>query len=65
MAITTEHPSDHVPGTIHLVDLDHNMRAQHAQGGDIVLDPAPSSDPDDPLNWTPRRKMLSSICTNL
>jgi hypothetical protein len=54
-----------VPGTVHLVDLDHNMQARHAGNGDIILDPAPSSDPDDPLNWTPRRKLTSSICTNM
>jgi hypothetical protein len=65
MAITTEPTADSVPGTIHLVDLDHSMRAQHAQGGDIVLDPSPSHDPDDPLNWSPRRKLLSTICANL
>ncbi|CAI4215976.1 unnamed protein product [Parascedosporium putredinis] len=55
-----------VPGTVHLVDLDHTMRARHAGGQtDIVLDPAPSNDPNDPLNWSPRRKLLSLICQNL
>jgi hypothetical protein len=54
----------HVPGTVHLVDLLGTMHAQHAQGGqkDIVLVPAPSADPDDPLNWSPSRKALSTIC---
>lgn len=66
MAITTEPTPADIPGTIHLVDLDHSMRAQHAQGSsDIVLDPSPSNDPDDPLNWSPRRKLMSTICTNL
>ncbi|KAF4466160.1 serine threonine kinase 16 [Fusarium albosuccineum] len=55
-----------IPGTVHLVDLDHNMRARHASGAaDIVLNPTPSNDPNDPLNWTPRRKLLSLICQNL
>lgn len=54
-----------VPGTVHLVDLDHTMHAQHAGNGDIILDPSPSSDPDDPLNWTPRRKLMATICSNL
>ncbi|KNG46118.1 MFS general substrate transporter [Stemphylium lycopersici] len=54
-----------VPGTVHLVDLDHSMQALHAGNGDIILDPAPSSDPDDPLNWSPRRKLTATICTNL
>ena len=42
-----------VPGTVHLVDLEGTMRAQHAKGAgknDIVLVPAPSSDPDDPVS---------------
>ncbi|KAK4937831.1 hypothetical protein LTR10_021634 [Elasticomyces elasticus] len=58
-------PSGSVPGTVHLVDLDHSMHTRHAQGGDIVLVPTPSKDPDDPLNWSPRRKYLSSLCSNL
>lgn len=41
---------DSVPGTVHLVDLDHSMRAKHSAGHqDIVLVPAPSDDPDDPV----------------
>jgi hypothetical protein len=68
MAIVTDNLSDAqaVPGTVHLVDLDQTMRARHAKGsGDIVLDPSPSNDPNDPLNWSPRRKLLSLICQNL
>ncbi|GME65102.1 mfs general substrate transporter [Neofusicoccum parvum] len=54
-----------IPGTVHLVDLEGTIRAKHAAGAaahDIVLVPAPSDDPDDPLNWSPRRKALSSAC---
>ena len=58
--------SEFVPGTIHLVDLEGTLRAKHASGGqrDIVLVPAPSNDPDDPLNWSRKRKLLStaSMC---
>lgn len=54
-----------IPGTVHLVDLDHDVQARHAGDGDIILNPSPSSDPEDPLNWTPRRKLLSTICVNL
>ncbi len=61
------HPSHHldtaaIPGTVHLVDLEGTIRAKHAAGGqaDVVLVPAPSADPDDPLNWSRKRKMLSS-----
>lgn len=53
-----------IPGTVHLVDLEGTMHSRHAAGGksDIVLVPAPSNHPDDPLNWTPRRKLLSLTC---
>ncbi|KAF2141709.1 uncharacterized protein K452DRAFT_228429 [Aplosporella prunicola CBS 121167] len=72
MAIATSTPLGHdvsaqqpIPGTVHLVDLEGTLRAKHAVGAhsrDIVLVPAPSSDPDDPLNWSPRRKALSTTC---
>ncbi|MCJ1256428.1 hypothetical protein MMC24_004249 [Lignoscripta atroalba] len=62
----TENMEKHnfIPGTVHLVDLEGTMLAKHATGGqhDIVLVPAPSDDPDDPLNWNPRRKLLSTAC---
>lgn len=53
-----------VPGTIHLVDLTGDEHAQHGSGGqrDIVLHPAPSNDPEDPLNWSHRRKLLATMC---
>ncbi|KAI0834279.1 putative MFS transporter [Hypoxylon sp. FL0890] len=55
-----------VPGTVHLVDLEHTMATQHAKDQkDIVLVPTPSTDPDDPLNWTPRRKYLALTCALL
>lgn len=55
-----------IPGTVHLVDLDHNMATKHAEDiKDVVLVPTPSSDPDDPLNWSPRRKALSTACISM
>nr|POF17967.1 dol-p-man:man(5)glcnac(2)-pp-dol alpha-1,3-mannosyltransferase [Quercus suber] len=41
-----------VPGTVHLVDLMGTMATQHGKGTnrDIVLVPAPSADPDDPVS---------------
>ena len=53
-----------VPGTVHLVDLEGVLNAKHASGSqnDIVLVPASSVDPDDPLKWSARRKMLSTSC---
>ena len=52
------------PGTVHLVDLDGRIDAQHATGSqrDIVLVPEPSADPDDPLNWSTKRRFLSASC---
>ncbi|KAH7086060.1 MFS transporter [Paraphoma chrysanthemicola] len=53
-----------VPGTTHLIDLQHNLRTRHGDGkqSDVILHPQPSADPDDPLNWAPRRKLLNTIC---
>lgn len=64
MESTNSAEREFVPGTVHLVDLEGTMHAKHASGGehDIVLVPAPSSDPDDPLNWSPRRKLISTSC---
>ena len=53
-----------IPGTVHLVDLEGTIRGKHASGSelrDVVLVPAPSADPDDPLNWSPKRKWLSTV----
>ena len=57
--------TDAVPGTVHLIDLDHTMATRHAGKGDIVLVPTPSNDPEDPLNWDPRRKLMSTVCVNV
>lgn len=47
---------DVVPGTIHLVDTD---AVDHSHRHDIVLNPRPSSDPEDPLNWSKTRKAIA------
>lgn len=52
------------PGTTRLVNIDGSV-VQHALGPverDIVLVPRPSDDPEDPLNWTPKRKWLATSC---
>ncbi|KAF5240871.1 hypothetical protein FANTH_9392 [Fusarium anthophilum] len=56
--------SELIPGTIDLVDVHHIRRACDVEG-DIVLNPAPSDDPNDPLNWSPWRKRISLICQSL
>lgn len=53
-----------VPGTVLLVDLEHILRSKHARGrlNDVVLVPQPSSNPEDPLNWSHHRKLLNTVC---
>ncbi|OCT48505.1 MFS transporter [Cladophialophora carrionii] len=60
-------PVDSVPGTVHLVDIEHTMHTRHAGSGDkdIVLVPTPSNDPDDPLNWSPKRKLMNTVSVNI
>lgn len=53
------------PGTVHLVDIEGNLDEKHAGGKeshDILLVPRPSEDPEDPLNWSFRRKLLATSC---
>lgn len=53
------------PGTVRLIDRDGDAASKHAEGKgqtDILLVPRPSEDPEDPLNWTFRRKILSTSC---
>ncbi|KAI4745995.1 MFS general substrate transporter [Aureobasidium sp. EXF-12298] len=61
MANHAEADDDYVPGTVHLVDVTGQVSSSHHDGSqrDIVLIPQPSSDPEDPLNWTYRRKILA------
>ena len=56
-----------IPGTVHLVDSQGSLEGKHAAGADkdLVLVPAPSAHPDDPLNWRPRRKYMSAFCMAL
>ncbi|KAK8854981.1 major facilitator superfamily domain-containing protein [Apiospora arundinis] len=55
-----------IPGTVHLVDLEHILAARHDTAHkDIVLVPTPSADPDDPLNWSKSRKHLALSCALL
>ncbi|CAN8096261.1 unnamed protein product [Discula destructiva] len=63
------HPTPNVdnfpPGTTRLIDVDGSVISKHAsnaEGKDIVLIPRPSDDPEDPLNWTQKRKWLATSC---
>ncbi|KAJ5157628.1 uncharacterized protein N7482_008728 [Penicillium canariense] len=59
--------SSAIPGTVTLVDVEHVLNTPHLNNGngDIVLIPTPSHDPDDPLNWSPKRKLLSTVCVSV
>ncbi|SPO01542.1 related to HOL1, putative substrate-H+ antiporter [Cephalotrichum gorgonifer] len=46
---------DDVPGTILLFDTSQEDQT----GANIILQPQPSSDPEDPLNWARRRKKMA------
>lgn len=52
---------DIVPGTVYLVDVsgNRNNSGRADDPNNIVLVPRPSSDPEDPLNWSRRRKLLA------
>ncbi|BCS21314.1 putative MFS transporter [Aspergillus puulaauensis] len=58
---------DAIPGTFILVDENRVLSTRHLDSGDsdIVLVPEPSNDPDDPLNWSRRRKLWSTICVSV
>ncbi|KAH9427273.1 hypothetical protein MCOR02_012179 [Pyricularia oryzae] len=48
------------PGTVRLVDS--SSQSDLDSKSDLILVPAPSEDPEDPLNWSRRRKMLATSC---
>ncbi|KAL4875187.1 major facilitator superfamily domain-containing protein [Aspergillus karnatakaensis] len=51
-----------VPGTVRLIDAGGDLSVKHGSDkADIVLIPQPSSDPDDPLNWSWRRKAHNRV----
>lgn len=54
--MATDPHHDIVPGTIRLIDYD---RGGEGSGAHIVLQPRPSADPEDPLNWPKPRKLLA------
>ncbi|KAL4902562.1 hypothetical protein BDW74DRAFT_169459 [Aspergillus multicolor] len=58
---------DAIPGTFTLIDENHVLSTRHLESGDrdIVLVPEPSNNADDPLNWSPRRKLLSTFCVSV
>lgn len=68
MASTDHHDEiEAVPGTVHLVDIESKLDGPHGAGQerDIILVPAPSNHPDDPLNWSVVRKRVTATCMAL
>lgn len=53
--------SDGIPGTNDLVDVGQTRTDVKLGDGDIVLIPQPSTDPNDPLNWSQIRKMIFMV----
>ncbi|EXJ78904.1 hypothetical protein A1O3_08404 [Capronia epimyces CBS 606.96] len=54
------------PGTVTLVDITGSIEAKHSSNRkDIVLNPTPSADPNDPLNWSLHRKWRATLCALL
>lgn len=47
-----------VPGTTRLLD----ERGEAIGGNNFTLVPEPSTDPEDPLNWSQKRKHLQLAC---
>lgn len=56
----TDH-GDPIPGSVHLVDINHNLDVVHGDSRqkDVILVPQPSADPEDPLNWKKWRKHMT------
>ncbi|KAL2070310.1 hypothetical protein VTL71DRAFT_13336 [Oculimacula yallundae] len=51
------------PGTLQLIDASGELNVKHSEAAqDVVLFPVPSDDPEDPLNWSKRRKLLHTSC---
>lgn len=60
-----------VPGSVHLIDLrpprtseeeaQRHLIDRPSSNDNIVLVPQPSDDPDDPLNWKRRRKIINAF----
>lgn len=47
----------HIPGTVHLVDVEGCLDVKKDKNsGNIILQPQPSSNPNDPLRWSKSKK---------
>ncbi|KAL4798795.1 putative MFS transporter [Aspergillus venezuelensis] len=55
---------DHTHGPFHIRNLGH-VRLRHEQTNEIILTPAPSLDPNDPLRWSTPYKIYIAILVSL
>jgi hypothetical protein len=62
---STQITMQEIPGSILLVDVTHGDASARTDRDEIVLIPTPCNNPDDPLNWAPMRKLLSTFCHNV
>ncbi|CAK9436340.1 uncharacterized protein LODBEIA_P08980 [Lodderomyces beijingensis] len=53
-----EYGSDYefLPGTVHLVDVDGALNVKKSENGDVILHPQPSSNVNDPLRWSKKKR---------
>ncbi|KAL6454754.1 hypothetical protein SBY92_004224 [Candida maltosa Xu316] len=56
MTNETTNNYDLVPGTVHLVDIEGTLHVK--KNGDIILQPQPTSNPNDPLSWSRSRRIF-------
>lgn len=57
--------TENIPGNSKLVKLDLNISdegSKHEHESKVLLVPKPSKDPNDPLNWTTKRKYFHMFC---
>jgi MFS family permease len=59
--LSNNHEDEPIPGTVYLVDVNGQATSDlhDVSHKDILLVPRPSSDPNDPLNWSRGRKLLA------
>jgi hypothetical protein len=72
LGILEDHKLEHVPGTSPLSDLGRldgdaeiqgvdSRMLKHDPSGQVVLVPQPSDSPNDPYNWSRRKKEMFSL----
>lgn len=50
-----------IPGTVHLVDMGHTLHVQRKGKSNIILQPQPLDNVNDPLRWSQKKKNLQFL----